>query len=104
MNTTTAATVNVISFRGHLEVQPERIEAYPDSTVTLRFRNGAPLGNAHTKQVGIGADWLDADNDNKVSPDEIVLVVPREARRGTEYKYVLVVDGIGTLDPVIVIQ
>ncbi|OGT73523.1 MAG: hypothetical protein A3I78_05415 [Gammaproteobacteria bacterium RIFCSPLOWO2_02_FULL_56_15] len=103
MNTTTVATVNVISFRGHLEVQPERVEVCPDSTVTLRFRNGVPPGSARTKQVGTGASWLNVETTDKV-PDLIVLEVPKEARRGTEFKYVLEVDEIGMLDPVIVIR
>jgi len=92
---------NVINLPGRIEVQPERVEVRRGFSLALRFLNRIPPGHAHTKQPATGADWLDVKNK---SEDEIVITVPADAKRGEELKYTLEIDGLGSLDPHIVVQ
>jgi hypothetical protein len=56
---------------------------------------------AHTKQSGSGNRWLNKSN---TGPDEIVLMPPDDVELNTEHKYSIEVEGVGTLDPRIVVQ
>jgi hypothetical protein len=92
--------VNVVNAAGHLQVTRERVEVCRGYSVNLIFRNAVAMGAARSRQMGTGADWLDVDNR---SAERIVIAVPESTAPG-EYKYSLEVDGIGLLDPRIVVQ
>lgn len=91
--------VNVINAAGHLQVR-ERVEVCRGYSVNLIFRNTVAMGAGRSRQMGTGAAWLDVDNR---SADRIVIAVPAATAPG-EYKYSLEIDGIGLLDPRIVVQ
>jgi hypothetical protein len=93
--------VSVISVPGRLKVSPERVEVCRGYSLTLNFRNLTAVGTARTRQTGgSGNPWIDVDN---TSTDRIVLEVPADATPG-ERKYTFEVDGVGLLDPRIVVQ
>jgi hypothetical protein len=92
--------VTVVNAAGHLQVTRERIEVCRGYSVNLILRNPVAAGTARTRQMGAGADWLDVDNRD---PRTIVITPPAATAPG-EYKYSLEVDGIGLLDPRIVVQ
>ena len=92
---------NVINLPGRIEVQPERVEVRRGFSLALRFLNRIPPKSARTRQPARSANWLDVDN---LSEDEIVIIVPADARKGEELKYTLEIDGLGMLDPHIVVQ
>jgi hypothetical protein len=102
--------VNVINVSGGLKVRPERVEVCRGYSVALVFRNSVSPGQAHTRPPAVTREretrepaappWLTVDN---TSSDRLVVNVPREATP-MEYKYTLEIDGLGLLDPRIVVQ
>jgi len=93
-------TVSVINAAGRLQVRPESVSVCRGFSVTLEFRNPVPARSARTTQSATGAPWLDAENS---STDAIVLTV-LSTTTPMEYKYSLEIDGLGLLDPRIVVQ
>jgi hypothetical protein len=90
----------VVSNPAHLRVNPESIRVCPGYTLTLKLR-GPGAGMARTRQVPPDGDndWLDEVN---TTADRIVITVPMDEPDDT-YKYTFEVDGIGLLDPRIVV-
>jgi hypothetical protein len=92
--------VNVVNAAGHLQVTRERIEVCRGYSVNLIFRNAVAMGAARTRQMGTGATWLDVENRDSTR----IVITPPAATAPGEYKYSLEIDGIGLLDPRIVVQ
>ncbi|HEY5567956.1 MAG TPA: hypothetical protein VIM81_12040 [Gammaproteobacteria bacterium] len=101
--------VKVINVSGGLKVRPERVEVCRGYSVALVFRNSVPPGQAHMRppetseretREPAAPPWLSVDN---TSPDRMVVSVPPEATP-MEYKYTIEIDGLGLLDPRIVVQ
>jgi hypothetical protein len=96
-------SVSVINEDGRLEARPNSVKVCRGNAVVLTFRNGVPTGHAHTRKARPATTtemWLDVDN---TSMDGITIMVP-DATTPMEYKYSLAIDGLGTLDPRIVVQ
>ena len=91
---------NINHASAHLDVRPETIELCTGFTLTLELHPPLASGSARTKQEpGSGNDWLDQQN----SGESIVLTPPNGTPTGT-FKYTVEVDGVGVLDPRIVVQ
>jgi hypothetical protein len=93
-------SATVTSNPAHLQVNPESVAVCRGYSLTLRFRGPTAVGSARTRPAGGGNPWLEVEN---TSTDRIVIEVPGDAATG-ERKYTLEVDGIGLLDPRIVVQ
>jgi hypothetical protein len=89
---------------GRIVLDSECIAVSPGSSVTLTL-SPVPTepGIVRTKFRGIGNRWL--DQSNGASLGTITLPVPRDnGNSNKEFKYEIHVDGVGLLDPRIVIQ
>jgi hypothetical protein len=95
--------VRVLNQKGHpLETRPEPVHACRGTPVTLTFDNSVPRSQAHTRnKSGTTAAWLDVDN---MDERTMTINVDPQAVPKMEYKYLLTIDGLGTLDPRIVVQ
>jgi hypothetical protein len=91
----------VVSNPAHLRVNPAEVHVCPGYTLTLNLRGPGP-GMARTRQDQVNGPngWLDGDNSANAS--RIVITVPSGQAFGT-YKYTFEADGIGLLDPRIVV-
>jgi hypothetical protein len=87
--------------RSRLSVDPECIQVEPGATVTLTVGpvDNAPPRPVKTKYTGFGNWFLDEENESGAGV--IMLQVPDEP--GKQYKYDIIVRGLGRLDPRIVV-
>jgi hypothetical protein len=92
-------TVNVVNAEGELRVNPELVRVCQGYMVSLQFSNTAPPANVSTRVAGGSAPWLDKDS---TTADGIQITA--DGAIGSEHKYSLTVEGIGMLDPRVVIQ
>lgn len=100
-------TATITHGPGYLRVVPECLSVNAGETVTLILRPSIEPGKAETRSSGKNDDgsWLDSTNSD---PKAIRIVAP-ENRVGMddevcnddycEYKFDVVIDGVGTLDP-----
>lgn len=99
--------VTVVNAAGRLQVSKDVVEVCRGNSVVLKFRNSAARNTVHTRQppgAPTPAPWLNVDN---TDTEQLTIMVPPEttpARSGDGYKYTLQIDGLGTLDPRIVVQ
>jgi hypothetical protein len=70
--------------------------------VHVRLVPPVELDRAHTRQKGDGNRWL--NRDNKVRDEILIKPDPKKVNVGDEFDYAIAVDGVGVLDPRIVIQ
>ena len=95
-------TVTIHNSDGLLKASPNRVQVCRGNSVALKFSNRVDVGKARTKHQSSTptATWLDVVS---TSPDGIMISVP-DSTTPMEYKYSLEIDGIGLLDPRIVVQ
>ncbi len=90
----------------YLEVRPvSEVRPFTEFQIELRPRDAGIVG----KKVEVkgneddeDAGWIDGSSDDqKEMPEDIITVgcVPKDAVEGTEYKFDVVVDDVGLLDP-----
>jgi len=94
--------VKVINPAGRLEVRPESVKVCRGNSVVFTFSPKEPSKRANTKDSSgstTGA-WLTA---NGTTADGITIAVRPEVMP-MEYKYTLEIEGLGLLDPRIVVQ
>lgn len=97
-----------------IEVSNECIRVTAGRTIEITFSPVPPLNEVRTKYTGLGNRWLDRKNSDAANPGRIVMPVPPDAGvdpderdgdlEGIEYKYDIVIKGLGRLDPRIVVQ
>ena len=90
---------NVNHASSHLDQRPDTIKLCTGFMLTLELHPPLPDNTAHTRQPGTGNDWLDQDN-----VGAFIYLTPPEGTSVGEIKYDLIVDGVGMLDPRIVVQ
>jgi hypothetical protein len=90
---------NINHQSGRLEVRPETIELCTGFTLTLELHPPVATGSARTKQSGSGNNWLDRQN-----TDALIVLTPPNGTSTGPIKYTVEVDGVGVLDPRIVVQ
>jgi hypothetical protein len=87
--------VTVNHAAGYLAAHPEHLEVCAGRTVVINVVPRVETGRARTAPADeLQPGWLTARN----SGGRIAIVVPEDAAYGT-YKYNIVIDGVGTLDP-----
>ncbi|HEX6997676.1 MAG TPA: hypothetical protein VF322_06000 [Gammaproteobacteria bacterium] len=92
-------TVNVINVPGRLQVKPDPVTVCRGYAVTWSFRN--PVAGQAARVTGkTGAEWLGQTNER---PESMSISVP-DGIRPMQYEYLLEIDGLGALDPRIVVQ
>jgi hypothetical protein len=93
---------------GRLVMMPVCINVTEGSSVTLSF-SPTPAMGARTKHKGPGNGWLNRRTDQGPDPSRIVIEVPPGSGGGGNgrvrpYDYNIYVEGVGMLDPRIVVQ
>jgi hypothetical protein len=101
----------IVANPGRLQINHECVQADPGQTIRLELVGGKPPGTAHTRpdpEKNPNANWLDRSNtDEREIRIEVPAVKPVDPREGADscdenvctFKYEIVVDGVGMLDP-----
>lgn len=104
-------SAKIIANPGTLRINHECIQANPGQLIRLELVGGKPIGTARTRpdpEKNPNANWLDRSNtDEREIIIEVPSVRPVDPREGADsceeevctFKYEIVVDGVGTLDP-----
>ncbi|HEY8519279.1 MAG TPA: hypothetical protein VIN61_04305 [Gammaproteobacteria bacterium] len=90
-------TVNVINAPSRLQVKPDPVTVCRGYAVTWSFRNPVTSASVTGKR---GAEWLGQKNER---PESMSITVP-DGIAPMQYEYLLEIEGLGTLDPRIVVQ
>jgi hypothetical protein len=98
---TPPAVVRLNHARGSLVANPETITVDRGCWVRVQIVPPVDPDTVHTKQSGFGNRWLNKSN---TARDEIVLIPPDDVELNTPHKYSIEVEGVGTLDPRIVVE
>lgn len=91
-------TVTVNQAAGSLKAEPERIDICSGNTLTIRIVPPVDIGKARSiddPANPIAAPWITKTN---WASDKITILVP-EGTTVTTYKYLIKIEGVGTLDP-----
>lgn len=104
-------SARIIANPGTLRINHECLQADPGQVIRLELVGGKAPGTARTRpdaKKNPNANWLDRSNtDEREIRIEVPAVKPVDPREGAEsceenvctFKYEIVVDGVGTLDP-----
>ncbi len=87
--------VTVTHAPGYLAAHPEHVDVCAGRTVVIELAPAVAPGAARTAPARGQPEWLGARN---ASRGRIEIRVPEDAAYGT-YKYEIVVEGVGRLDP-----
>jgi hypothetical protein len=87
--------VTVTYAPGYLAAHPEHLEVCGGNSVVFKFAPRIEPGTARTQPARGQPDWLRSREQKR---GEIMIVVPENTPYDT-FKYEIVVDGIGKLDP-----
>lgn len=85
---------------GQLHMKPECVSTVPGGTVTLHLKLAQGVNNVKTKTKE-SALWLNTAITTERREETVVIEVPEDACPGgnCEFRYEVIADGVGVLDP-----
>lgn len=89
-------TLTLTHAPGYLSVRPNYIEVCRNTTIRIRLAPPVDVGNAGATPGAGAPEWLRASNGSR---NEIRIAVPSDATLDQDFKYSLLIDGVGEVDP-----